>query len=211
MKFKFCRDLDCPDWVLAEISNLSKVSSVKLKLICNQAIKLLTNDVSFDSEKVEKHLTDAKLNSEDDVKGILAAIVFLLKGAISNQVPNEDFVSEMQQLGLPKEHSVVLGKAQQSNSDLISKVLKENSFRVNRLLSCTSKPNFHLVETTEQHEWGTKMIKCETVLVEISSSAGFENEDKFAFNIDKEKLKLLIYELKTAQNIANRYVEMSSE
>ena len=55
------------------------------------------------------------------------------------------------------------------------------------------------------------MIKCETVLVEISSSAGFENEDKFAFNIDKEKLKLLIYELKTAQNIANRYVEMSSE
>ncbi len=27
MRFRFCGDLDCPDWVLAEISTLSKLVS----------------------------------------------------------------------------------------------------------------------------------------------------------------------------------------
>ena len=30
-KFRFCGDLDCPDWVLAEISILSKLVSSKVK------------------------------------------------------------------------------------------------------------------------------------------------------------------------------------
>ena len=208
MKFKFCGDLDCPDWLLAEISNLSKISSVKLKLICNQAVKLLTNDDTFDSEKVEKHLSDSKLNSEDDIKGILAAILFLLKGAIANQVQNEEFVSEMQQLGLPKEHSVVLGKAQQSSVDPILKSLRENSLRMNKVVKCDAKPNFYLVETSESNEWGNKAIQCDSVLVEISTSNCTNSKDeKVSFNVEKERLNLLIYELKLAQNIANRFSE----
>uniref|UniRef100_A0A667YQN8 COMM domain containing 4 n=1 Tax=Myripristis murdjan TaxID=586833 RepID=A0A667YQN8_9TELE len=39
MRFRFCGDLDCPDWVLAEISTLAKISSVKMKLLCGQVLK----------------------------------------------------------------------------------------------------------------------------------------------------------------------------
>uniref|UniRef100_A0A8D2GIF5 COMM domain containing 4 n=1 Tax=Theropithecus gelada TaxID=9565 RepID=A0A8D2GIF5_THEGE len=38
-RFRFCGDLDCPDWVLAEISTLAKMSSVKLQLLCSQVLK----------------------------------------------------------------------------------------------------------------------------------------------------------------------------
>uniref|UniRef100_A0A8C9GP34 COMM domain-containing protein 4 n=1 Tax=Piliocolobus tephrosceles TaxID=591936 RepID=A0A8C9GP34_9PRIM len=38
-RFRFCGDLDCPDWVLAEISTLAKMSSVKLQLLCSQVVK----------------------------------------------------------------------------------------------------------------------------------------------------------------------------
>ncbi|XP_043349903.1 COMM domain-containing protein 4 [Dermochelys coriacea] len=44
MRFRFCGDLDCPDWVLAEISTLAKISSVKLKLICGQVLKDLQGE-----------------------------------------------------------------------------------------------------------------------------------------------------------------------
>lgn len=33
MKFRFCGDLDCPDWVLAEIATISKIVSFYLRLI----------------------------------------------------------------------------------------------------------------------------------------------------------------------------------
>ena len=33
MKFKFCGGLDCPDWLLAGIAELSNVSTIKLKEI----------------------------------------------------------------------------------------------------------------------------------------------------------------------------------
>uniref|UniRef100_A0A8C9HRG5 Uncharacterized protein n=1 Tax=Piliocolobus tephrosceles TaxID=591936 RepID=A0A8C9HRG5_9PRIM len=40
-RFRFCGDLDCPNWVLAEVSTLAKMSSVKLWLLCSQVLKEL--------------------------------------------------------------------------------------------------------------------------------------------------------------------------
>lgn len=34
MRFRFCGDLDCPDWVLAEINTLSKMVRFILFLLC---------------------------------------------------------------------------------------------------------------------------------------------------------------------------------
>jgi phosphotransferase system glucose/maltose/N-acetylglucosamine-specific IIC component len=39
MKFKFCGDLDAPDFLLKEIDTLSKISVVRIKLIVAQVVK----------------------------------------------------------------------------------------------------------------------------------------------------------------------------
>ncbi len=39
MRFDFCGNIDCPEWVLAEISLINKMSAVKLKLIMTQIVK----------------------------------------------------------------------------------------------------------------------------------------------------------------------------
>ena len=39
MKFAFCGNLDCPEWVLSEVVMLNRVSSTKLKLIVEALIK----------------------------------------------------------------------------------------------------------------------------------------------------------------------------
>ncbi|XP_011894147.1 PREDICTED: COMM domain-containing protein 4 isoform X3 [Cercocebus atys] len=59
MRFRFCGDLDCPDWVLAEISTLAKMSSVKLRLLCSQVLKELLGQ-GIDYEKILKLTADTK-------------------------------------------------------------------------------------------------------------------------------------------------------
>jgi hypothetical protein len=39
MKFKFCGDADAPDWVLGEMATISKISSVRVKLLLGQIVK----------------------------------------------------------------------------------------------------------------------------------------------------------------------------
>jgi hypothetical protein len=41
MKFRFCGDQDCPDWLLAEMTTLSRLTSVKTKLTTAQVIQAI--------------------------------------------------------------------------------------------------------------------------------------------------------------------------
>ncbi|KAH0619869.1 hypothetical protein JD844_014241, partial [Phrynosoma platyrhinos] len=86
-RFRFCGDLDCPDWVLAEISTLAKISSVKLKLICAQVLKDLLGD-GIDYEKILKLTSDAKFES-GDVKATVAVLSFILSSAAKHNVDSE--------------------------------------------------------------------------------------------------------------------------
>ncbi|KAL2300536.1 hypothetical protein Nmel_013418, partial [Mimus melanotis] len=100
MRFRFCGDLDCPDWVLAEISTLAKISSVKLKLICAQVLRDLLGE-AIEYDKILKLTSDAKLES-GDVKATIAVLGFILSSAAKHNVDSESLSSELQQLGLPK-------------------------------------------------------------------------------------------------------------
>ncbi|TKS73489.1 COMM domain-containing protein 4 [Collichthys lucidus] len=77
-RFRFCGDLDCPDWVLAEISTLAKLY-----------------------DKVAKLTADAKFES-GDIKASVAVLSFILSSAAKHDVDSESLSSELQQLGLPK-------------------------------------------------------------------------------------------------------------
>ena len=51
MRFDFCGNLDCPEWVLSEVSILNRMSAIKLKLMLMQINKKLTGQ-DFDQEKL---------------------------------------------------------------------------------------------------------------------------------------------------------------
>ncbi|CAD5111723.1 DgyrCDS1012 [Dimorphilus gyrociliatus] len=99
-RFKFCGDLDCPDWVLAEISTLSRLSSIKVKLLCAQIVNDLLGG-AIDFEKVGKLTQDAKFE-EDDIKATISTVNFIISHAVRYNVDTKVLVDELQQLGLPK-------------------------------------------------------------------------------------------------------------
>uniref|UniRef100_A0A5F8HFH5 COMM domain containing 4 n=1 Tax=Monodelphis domestica TaxID=13616 RepID=A0A5F8HFH5_MONDO len=133
MRFRFCGDLDCPDWVLAEISTLAKISSVKLKLICSQVLKDLLGQ-GIDFEKILKLTADAKFES-GDVKATVAVLSFIISSAAKHSVDSESLSSELQQLGLPKEHASGLCRSYEEKQGPLQESLRGSSLRLSRLES----------------------------------------------------------------------------
>ncbi|CAH0561940.1 unnamed protein product [Brassicogethes aeneus] len=104
MKFRFCGDADCPDWVLAEINTLSRLSSVKVKLL-SQVVAMGLINPPFDMEKAEKLFADSKLDSDIDLKACIACLTYIITSATRFNCDSSALHSELQQLGLPREHS----------------------------------------------------------------------------------------------------------
>lgn len=194
MKFRFCGDLDCPDWVLAEISTLSKITSVKMRLLCGQVIKDLLGD-SIDYSKVEKLTSDAKYELSD-VKASIAALSLILCSAAKYSVDGDSLSNELQQLGLPKEHSVSLCKTYAENltrlqdsfsrRSLKLKQLAGLEWRVDLVLGCSE-----LREITEPEV----LLRFD----EVDTSSGTSRPVSFVMT--SQKFSVFLSELKQAQRL----------
>ena len=133
MKFRFCGGRDCPDWLLAEISTLSRLTSIKAKLVCSRVCQALIapdkKDQIPDPEKLSTLTADAKFSSAD-INATAAALNFILTSAAKYDCDVESVISELQQLGLPKEHSSTIGKVFGDNKGALRDRLKEKSLKI---------------------------------------------------------------------------------
>uniref|UniRef100_A0A1A8KB99 COMM domain containing 4 n=1 Tax=Nothobranchius kuhntae TaxID=321403 RepID=A0A1A8KB99_NOTKU len=196
MRFRFCGDLDCPDWVLAEISTLAKLSSIKMKLLCAQVLKdLLGGGIDFD--KVAKLTADAKFES-GDIKASVAVLSFILSSAAKHDVDSESLSSELQQLGLPKEHATGLCKSYEDKHSALQDKLREASLRLGRLNSVSWRVDYTL-SSSELREVNEPVIqlKLQTQRAEPGSS------ETNVFAVSADKFRVLLTELKQAQAMMN--------
>uniref|UniRef100_A0A673ZZW3 COMM domain containing 4 n=1 Tax=Salmo trutta TaxID=8032 RepID=A0A673ZZW3_SALTR len=165
-------------WVLAEISTLAKISSVKMKLLCVQVLKDLLGE-AIDYDKVSKLTADAKFES-GDIKASVAVLTFIFTSAAKHDVDSESLSSELQQLGLPKEHTTGLCKSYEDKHIALQEKLRESSLRLGRLeavswrvdytlssseLQEVNEPTVQLCLQTEGAETGNT----ETTIVSVSA------------------------------------------
>ena len=93
MRFEFCGNIDCPEWVLAEISLINKMSTVKLKLILSQIIKKITHQ-PYDQEKLSKLLRDQKLDVEEQ-RCFLSIMEFIIEQAAKHDIADNNLNKDM--------------------------------------------------------------------------------------------------------------------
>ena len=103
MRFEFCGNLDCPEWVLSEVSILNRMSAIKLKLMLAQIVKKLIG-ADFDQEKLQKLCRDQKFDS-DETKVVIALVEFLLTQAVKHQVTDKVFSKDLLQMGIAIENA----------------------------------------------------------------------------------------------------------
>ncbi|KAG7521657.1 hypothetical protein JOB18_003813 [Solea senegalensis] len=209
MRFRFCGDLDCPDWVLAEISTLAKISSVKMKLLCAQVLKDLLGE-GIDYDKVAKLTADAKFES-GDIKASVAVLSFILSSAAKHDVDSESLSSELQQLGLPKagvegknvqfdleEHTTGLCKSYEDKHSALQDKLRETSLRLGQLEDVSWRVDYTL-SSSELREVNEPAIQLKLQLNGAESGA---SETKVV-SVSAEKFRVLLAELKQGQTMMN--------
>ncbi|XP_066491811.1 COMM domain-containing protein 4 [Tiliqua scincoides] len=194
MRFRFCGDLDCPDWVLAEISTLAKISSVKLKLICAQVLKDLLGD-GTDYEKILKLTSDAKFES-GDVKATIAVLSFILSSAAKHNVDSESLSSELQQLGLPKEHATGLCRSYEEKQSSLQDSLRGCSLRLNRLDSTSWRVDYTL-SSSELQQVNEPVVHLKLNVKDVDKGV----VEPVAMTLSADKFRVLLAELKQAQAI----------
>jgi len=195
MRFKFCGDLDCPDWILPQIATASKLTSIKLKFITLEVINgIITGNLNW--AKAIKLGSDGKLD-EAEIKCCLAALEFLIKSSAKYHVDGETLANELQQLGLPKEHSISLCKCYVEKRDQLSKALHDRSLKVNEFESLEWS-------TVNEFENNRFKVKNQALAFTLKTKNRTSSEKFYA---SKEKVVLLLSELKQAQKIMDQLQE----
>uniref|UniRef100_A0A3Q0QZU3 COMM domain containing 4 n=1 Tax=Amphilophus citrinellus TaxID=61819 RepID=A0A3Q0QZU3_AMPCI len=189
-------NLDCPDWVLAEISTLAKISSVKMKLLCAQVLKDLLGE-GIDYDKVGKLTADAKFES-GDIKASVAVLSFIFSSAAKHDVDSESLSSELQQLGLPKEHATGLCKSYEDKHAALQEKLRETSLRLGRLEAVSWRVDY-ILSSSELKEVNEPMIHLKLQREGAESGATETTE----FSVSADKFRVLLAELKQAQAMMN--------
>ncbi|XP_018594754.1 COMM domain-containing protein 4 [Scleropages formosus] len=196
MRFRFCGDLDCPDWVLAEISTLAKISSVKMKLLCVQVMKDLLGE-GIDYDKLAKLATDVKFESSD-MKASLAVLTFILLSASKHDVDSESLSSELQQLGLPKEHTTGLCKSYEDKHTALQEKLRETSLRFSRLEGVSWRVDY-VLSSSELKEVNEPVVQ-----LQLQTQGAEQNSTQTTvMSIGADKFRVLLMELKQAQALMN--------
>ncbi|XP_012283145.1 COMM domain-containing protein 4 [Orussus abietinus] len=183
MRFRFLGDSDCPDWLLAEINTLSRMTSIKLKNLGQLVAKFLTEG-ELDESKVNKIAQDAKLEPNDS-KAVIATLEFILTSSARYGVSTADLSSELQQLGLPREHSAAIARLHTDNSSQIAAVLKGQSLRISGLSSIEVAPSDNACPFSK-------------VSLKLKKVDGKE-DDTTTIHIMKDDVSALLAELKRAR------------
>ncbi|XP_059473660.1 COMM domain-containing protein 4 isoform X1 [Neocloeon triangulifer] len=198
MRFRFCGDLDCPDWVLSEIITMSRLTSIKMKLLCQVVMASLLGD-ELDQDKAKKLTSDAKFD-QSDLQGAVAALGFILRSASRYGVDSASLDSELQQLGLPRELAAALAKTHTDNNEKLSNHLSESSLRLSTLKSVScAKESIKLPNNGGN-------VPVNTVRLNYLDTD--RKEEEVIFTLSQSQLQSLVKDLKTARS---KMEELSTE
>ncbi len=215
MKFKFCGNSDCPEWLITEITILNKINAVKIRILSSRIITVILTNSSI--SPIIKMLEEMNFNS-DETNIIISVLHFIISSSVINDADPIVLNQELQQLGLPQENSDSISKVYKSNyKELINHYtydtfynerLKFNSdnctdlkWKISTILS-DNLSNFHklknkMIDQSEDIDLSNQKIN---KLIELK----IKDE---SFSVSKEILGKLIVDLEKASSIIKKNME----
>ena len=209
MKFKFCGNIDCPEWLISEIIYINKINAVKLRIISNNITEgLISGNMSF--TKSYKLLEEMSFN-EKEINIIIAIIIFIFNSSIKFEIDPSILNQELQYLGIPQENIESIIKAYKSNYTSLKDIAYNKIFthptihkfdwKLDYILS-DNLNSFKLENFQKLKEEEETGITQPTQSIEKQITIKI-NEDLFV--LSKDKLGLLINDLDKACSIIKNY------
>jgi len=134
MRFRFCGDLDVPEWILSEVAILSKMSSVRMMLVCRQIVEQLLGRAPISYDKLMTLTSGKRLHFDlSDVKAMVAALHFIFRNSAKYNVDENVLLDELQQLGLPKDVSTAIFRSFKVAKDKLRKHLEAQTLHLPKI------------------------------------------------------------------------------
>lgn len=191
MKFYLCGGLDAPDWILANIVTLSTIPSARVKVLVEYIIQRIAEG-DFDYENALKITTDASLGVSD-AKACIAALHFMVSNAAKFDVDDPTLSRELQQLGLPKDHTEAVVRPYWERREAIQSKLLQESLKFPAL---------------EIKAWQTQVGETANVVMRLKDDTKQEAKDgskDVVVCMTAEKFRVLHHELRTARALMDEY------
>ncbi len=222
MKFKFCGNIDCPEWLISEITMLTKVTNIKLRIISNNLINCILNN-GKSLPDLRKALEEMKFNS-DDSSIIISVLEFIFKNSSKFEIEDIVLNQELQQLGLPQENADSISKVFKNQRENLKNKLKDQVFSFSKVLGVEHKVsylladdmyNFQVDEKTEEDDTekvSDKEIKALDTKIDLilkignTSNLGSSN-DKENYHLSTNKITLgkMINDLEKSLELIKKY------
>ncbi len=155
---------------------------------------------NIDYAKAAKLTSDAKFEIPD-IKAAIAALNFVFSSSTRHAVDGETVSSELQQLGLPKEHANAVCKTYEDKVELMRQVFKKQSMRMSKLKSLDWRVDYtlssSLIQDVNEPEVQLKFVK-------VSGSDESE-EHEFAFTVSGDQFRTILADLKQAYKFINDF------
>uniref|UniRef100_A0A1B6KQB3 COMM domain-containing protein n=1 Tax=Graphocephala atropunctata TaxID=36148 RepID=A0A1B6KQB3_9HEMI len=178
MRFRFCGDGDCPDWILAQINTLARTSSIKMKLLCQVVAESIVSETPINYEKAKKLTSDAKFD-EEEVKAAVSALTYILTSTAKYGVSEAILSNELQQIGFPREHGQALCRVYSDQEAALTGHLRKVSLRTARLVDVKTTP---------------RGAHCDMTLTYWSAET--EREHTRSFTVSGDMMAVLLHDLK---------------
>lgn len=196
MRFRFCGDLDAPEWLLREVASLSRMTYVRIKLLIMHILNTQIGTATLDMEKVKKLVSTAEFDASD-IRGAIAAVQFILRGAAQYNVQPEGLGTELNQIGLPAEHSRAFWKAYATHAADLRAVLARRTLALPRVDALHWRVDYTLSCA------GIRGVNAPAASIMLRLSNG----DRTAFALPADKLRVLLEDLRDARALLAQCTE----
>ena len=221
MRFKFCGNIDSPEWLISEIIYLTKISAIRLRIICNNiALFIINSGKNF--KDIQKNLDDMNFNDAEG-KIIFSLLDFILRNSVKFDIEDNILSNELQQLGLPLENAESIVKIFKNQKEKLKKKLSNEIFSNENLKEIDYKISYVLandindfknneISENKFEEEKTKNLDNDNFLLSkiegrILISLGEDKENKITFSSNKETLGKLINDLNKANDLIRKFKE----
>ncbi|XP_030434183.1 COMM domain-containing protein 4 isoform X1 [Gopherus evgoodei] len=128
-----------------------------------------------------------------DVKATIAVLSFILSSAAKHSVDSDSLSSELQQLGLPKEHATGLCRSYEEKQSPLQDSLRTHSLRLNHLDSVSWRVD-QTLSSSELQQVNEPLVHLKFTVRDGDRGM----MEPFAMTVSAEKFRVLLAELRQA-------------
>ena len=201
------------------MSTISKLSSVRVKLLVGQVVRRLV-DGEMDYAKIAR-LAEGGV-AEGDVRAAVAALHLIVTGGAKHDVEETILAKELEQLGLPKEHSDAVCRPYGKDKERLRAALVDAVVRVDNLVSsrwelCVTGPEMETTRETKERDGESRVnvgeragarVEADENLAGVAVSVALEWElarrGAVEFVADETRIASLLHQLRAARDALDR-------